>query len=261
MAETFSYNLDTEQPEEHTTASLLYVLHEALKYYPKEAVTPEDTRVIFQKKLGELAAIMPEFAALLNEPLVDRNSYYARIRTALFLLAERVNFRVTLYDPGSGQYFEGITEGEIVREDRRITGVKVQVLDPQGVLERDPVVKNVYDAVLSEMEGFRRQSDFKAYIVVDSGMLAIRMDPGSHKEFLACLPPEGGKEGMLLYKHLFSSQEKDPKSNSERQSFISEVLREVRSHPIAVEANGISAIIDIRSGQPRRTGAAPRSFM
>ncbi len=132
-----------------------------------------------------------------------------------------------LCDPGEGIPFE-FTEGEIIYENK---DVKLQLSDANGEMVKDSRLSDLVDVIKQEVQNFRtfRDSMFKAEIVVNAGMIGIRTDLGSHKEYLGVVLAQPGRSGHALwYRHSPSQYELENSKNRARFDYVKNVA--VYSH-------------------------------
>ncbi len=105
---------------------------------------------------------------------------------------------------------------------------KLQIKDEEGVLEKNKNLGKLVEIMTEEAEKFSTPKDdkFKSVIVAKDNSLSIRMDPGSHKEFLGVIlgDSESGMPHTMFFEHTPSGYEAANYKKNSRPKYISEII-------------------------------------
>ncbi|MEK7172381.1 MAG: hypothetical protein AAB723_04175 [Patescibacteria group bacterium] len=199
-----------EHPEEGADLTYRQTVAAAVKYLVGET---EEGRDFFIKKIKETEA--GQYFVLGIE---ESDDYYAICYKIVSFYLERQNMAIDISNTPAGQAFT--EEGRLLLENKN---VKIQVNDEKNLVETNQNIKNLIEIIKEEAERFIANDLFKCVIVVDDESLSIRMDPGSHKEFLGALLSNDEKiPHALFYKHIPSGYEKTNKE-SNRATYIQQI--------------------------------------
>ncbi|MCW1929732.1 MAG: hypothetical protein KIH62_000275 [Candidatus Kerfeldbacteria bacterium] len=162
----------------------------------------------------------------------------------VFVLLQMMHGNVLLSDLGPGRGFAG-AEGEVCYES---SSAKLVVQDMRDAEQKEDGYPSDVQRLQEYLAAFNLPSSpCKAHVIVHPhGLVTTRLDPGSHKEFVAHIP-SSTSQGAVYFMHTLSSFE-HTKRLPYRPRYIARALRESRGIFHAQRSNDASVVFRSTAG-------------